>query len=204
MIKLYAAPRTRSIRIAWLLEELKQDYELILGTFKPTPSKFFIQDTPTGKYPTIDDGGLVLMESGAIVEYLLEKFDNQLMAPPGSEQKAKTLQWLHYADATAFSPLGIVIWLGIYRQDSHEHPGLLADAKNRASTGLEPISKQLEVHPFIAGEQFSAADIMMGFTVLAADMLGLVEDDSIIKDYIQRLIARPAFQSAAARIGEVL
>ena len=204
MIKLYAAPRTRSIRIAWLLAELKQDYELILGTFKPTPSTLFIQDTPTGKYPTLDDNGLVLMESDAIVEYLLEKFDNQLMPPPGTAQKAITLQWLHYADATAFSPLGMVIWLSRYRQDIHEHPGLINDARARAVTGLVPISKQLTTFPWIAGNDFSAADIMMGFTVLAADMLGLIEADSPVKDYIQRITARDAFKAAALRLGEQL
>lgn len=204
MIKLYAAPRTRSIRIAWLLEELAQDYELVLGTFQPTPKSFFIQYTPTGKYPTLDDDGFIMMESGAMVEYLVEKFGSDLLPPPGTPDKAHTLQWLHYADATAFSPLGIVIWLSLYRTDGSEHPELVQDARQRAQTGLEPINRQLARYPWIAGEKFSAADIMMGFTVLAADMLGLVADASPIKDYIQRLITRPAFQVAAAKIGDQL
>lgn len=74
MLKLYSAPRTRSIRIAWLLEEMGQPYELINSEFIPTSDEFFIQKTPTGKYPTIDDNGFVMFESGAIAEYLLEKY----------------------------------------------------------------------------------------------------------------------------------
>lgn len=73
MLKLYSAPRTRSIRVAWLLEEMDMRYQLISGEFRQTGSRFFIEATPTRKYPTIDDDGVVMMESGANVEHLQDK-----------------------------------------------------------------------------------------------------------------------------------
>jgi glutathione S-transferase len=75
MIKLYHAQFTRSIRILWLLEELRIPYELATVPFKP-PRHSFEQDTPTGKFPAIEDDSLVLFESGAILEYLIEKYGN--------------------------------------------------------------------------------------------------------------------------------
>lgn len=201
MLTLYAAPRTRSIRVAWLLEELDVPFELKLREFKPTSDQFFIQNTPTGKYPTIEHDGLVLMESGAIVEYLLELFPNNLMPPAGSQQKAITLQWLHYADATAFAPLGIVVWLSRYRSDGDQHPELIEDARQRVITGLKPIEDQLTTYPWIAGPDFSAADIMLGFTVMAADTFGLIEADSATQRYITQVTERIGFQTALSKIG---
>ena len=143
MLKLYAAPRTRSLRVAWLLEELGTEYEVILSDFVPTRSRFFIQQTPTGKFPTIDDDGFILFESGAIVEYLLEKHGETTLVPaPGSREKGEWLQWVHFADGTAFPPLGIVIWLAVYRDDADQHPALIEDARQRARTAFELLERQ--------------------------------------------------------------
>ena len=110
MIKLYFAPRTRAVRILWLLEELGLPYELARVDFKPTTDRFFIQDTPTGKLPTIEDDGLVMAESGAIIEYILEKYgEGRLAPPPGSPARPAYLQWFHFAESTAFPPMGIVV-----------------------------------------------------------------------------------------------
>ncbi len=201
MLKLYAAPRTRSIRVAWLLEELKLNYELELGEFIPTSSEFFIQKTPTGKYPTIEHDGMALMESGAIIEYLTELHPNDLIPPSGSKEKAMTMQWFHYADATAFAPLGILVWLTVYRSDADENKPLIEDARKRATAALSPIEQQLSQKEWIAGSRFSAADIMMGFTVIAAQSLGLVEVSTPIARYIKSLQNRPALQTALNKLG---
>jgi glutathione S-transferase len=201
-LKLYAAPRTRSLRVAWLLEELGADYEVVLSEFQPTPTRFFIQATPTGKFPTLDDDGFVLFESGAIIEYLLEKHpDSALMPPAGTREKGEWLQWMHFADATAFAPLGIVIWLSIYRDDAAAHAELIADARQRAGTAFEVLANRLAGRHWILGDGFSAADIMLGFTLLAARLLGLADAGSPLGAYLARLEARPAFQRALERTG---
>jgi glutathione S-transferase len=202
MLKLYAAPRTRSLRVAWLLEELGADYEVVLSEFVPTRSRFFIQQTPTGKYPTIDDDGFVMFESGAIIEYLLEKYgDTTLVPAPGTPLKGEWLQWLHFADGTAFPPLGIVICLAVYRDDADQHQPLIADARQRAATAFELLERHVEGRQWILGDAFSAADIMLGFTLLAGRLLGIVQPDSGVGGYLERLEARPAFRRALDRTG---
>jgi glutathione S-transferase len=201
-LTLYAAPRTRSLRIAWLLEELGADYEVVLSAFQPTSTRFFIQTTPTGKYPTIDDDGFVLFESGAIAEYLLEQHPTStLIPPPGTREKGECLQWMHFAEATAFPPLGIIVWLTLYRDDAANHPQLVDDARHRAATAFALLAERLADREWILGPRFSAADIMLGFTLLAARLLGVVEADSSIGRYLARLEARPAFRRALDRTG---
>ena len=202
MLKLYSAPRTRSIRVAWLFEEMGLEYELINGEFVRTGSAFYVQDTPTGKFPTIDDDGFVMFESGAIIEYVLARYgDGSLQPAVGSADYGEYLQWLHFADATAFSPLGILAWLTLYRDDADQHEGLIADAKKRAATGFEYLARQMADRTWILGDQFTAADVMLGFTLLSARSFGVIPDESPLTDYLSRLQARPAFVRAAVKTG---
>ncbi len=202
MLKLYSAPRTRSIRVAWLLEEMNQDYEVVSSEFIPTSDEFFIQKTPTGKFPTIDDDGLVMFESGAITEYLLEKYGDGSLAPkPGDPKRGEFLQWMYFADATAFSPLGIVVWLSAYRDDAADHQQLILDASKRAKTGLVMLEKHMADKTWVLGDEFSAADIMIAFTLMAAKLMGIVEPDSVLDQYLDRLQARPSFRTAAEKTG---
>lgn len=200
MIKLYFAPRTRAIRVAWLLEELALPYELERAEFIPPADKFFSQGTPLGKFPTLVDGDLVMCESGAIVETLLERYGDGRLAPPhGSDERARYLQWLHFAESTAFPPLGIIVWLKRYRGDAEAHTELLEDAERRAASGFAFLERSLEEGLYTAGSEFTAADIMLGFTLVAGRSLGVL-DERFPKTnvYLDRLMARPAFQVVAA------
>jgi len=198
MLKLYFAPRTRAVRIRWLLEELQLPHELATVTFKPTSDQFFIQDTPTGKIPTLVDGDLVMAESGAIIEYLLDRYGEGRLAPDRSSSAWPVfLQWLHFSESTAFAPIGVYVWLAFYRRDAAEHPALIEDAKRRAITTLGQLEKELAGKPYLLGEEFSAADVMMGFTLIAAETVGLIGESSPrLRDYLQRLRDRPALQRA--------
>lgn len=201
MIRLYAAPRTRAVRIVWLLEELALPYELVSVEFQPTTSSFFIQRTPTGKIPTLDDDGVVMCESGAIVQYLLERHgDGRLEPAVGTPERAAYLQWLHYAEATAFAPLGVVVWLTRYRQDAANHPELVRDAVARAKTSFRFVEETLSGRDHLAGEGFTAADIMMGFTLLAAQSLDVLDGLPNLADYLGRITARPAFAATLAKL----
>jgi glutathione S-transferase len=200
MIRLFFAPRTRSVRIAWLLEELGLPYELERVQFQPTVKNFFAQNTPLKKLPTIDDDGLVMSESGAIVEYILERYGEGRLAPAiGDPQRAQFLQWLHFAESTAFPPLGIVVWLTLYRTDAEQHPDLVADARGRVQQTLDYVDAALAERPYLVGDRFTAADIMMGFTLAAARMLGMLDSrQPRLLRYLERLEARPAYQKATA------
>ena len=200
MLTLYFAPRTRSVRIVWLFEELGLPYELIREEFIPTAKDFFSQKTPTGKFPTLIDGDVVMCESGAITEYILEKYGEGRLAPaPGSVDRPAFLQWLHFAESTAFPPVGIVVWLTRYREEDPALAELIKDARGRAASGLEFLEQSLEGKTFVVGEEFTAADIMLGFTLVAAQSVGVLDTRfPNINAYLGRLLARPALQKAAS------
>ena len=200
MIKLYYAPFTRSVRILWLLEELGLPYELVRVDFKPPARDFFAQKTPTGKFPTIEDGDTVMCESGAILEYILERYGDGRLAPPvGNPDRGAFLQWVHFAESTAFPPLGIVIWLTRYREDAEREAAIIENARARAAMTLDFLQREIGDGAYLLGDSFSAADIMMGFTLVAARLLGVLDDRyPVLIDYLERLQARPAYQKTVA------
>jgi glutathione S-transferase len=199
MITLYFAPRTRAVRILWLLEELGLPYELKKMAFAP-PSKAFSQGTPLGKFPVIEDGDVVMCESGAILEYILERYADGRLAPPiGSPLRGPFLQWIHFAEGTAFPPLGVIIWHTLYKRDAESLPGVIDSARERARAALDFAAQALDGRDYLLGAEFCAADIMLGFTLAVAQVLGVLEEgDTLLMRYLERLQARPAFQKAAA------
>jgi glutathione S-transferase len=113
----------------------------------------------------------------------------------GSPEHAAFLQWVHFAESTAFPPLGIVVWLTRYRDDAEHHAAIVEDARARAAMGLEFLQRELGQRTYLLGDEFSAADIMNGFAVVAARLLGVLDDRyPVLNEYVARLEARPAFQ----------
>ena len=128
MIKLYHAPWSRSVRIVWLLEELGLPYELISAPIAPPAPKPFAQNTPFGKVPAIEDQGTAMSESGAILEYVLERYGNGRLVPRrDSALWAPFLQWVHFADSTAFAGLGNIAWHTQFKQDAEKVPEAISD-----------------------------------------------------------------------------
>jgi glutathione S-transferase len=198
MIKLYHAQLTRSIRIIWLLEELGVPYELATVAFKP-PRHSFEQDTPVGKFPTLDDDGMVMFESGAILEYLTEKYDKagKLAPKVGSPDRGHYLQWLHFAEATAFPPIGDIARHTMFLPEDQRIPQVAADGKVRAKNALDVLERGLKGKEYLVGGALSGADIMMGYFLMAARMLGCVgAEHPNVAAYWERLAARPGFQKA--------
>jgi len=199
MLALYYAPRTRSVRIRWLLEELALPHELRRVPFEP-PRAMFTQSTPSGKFPVLVDGDVVIFESGAILEYVLERHAGGRLAPPvGSALRGPFLQWVHFAESTAFPPVGIIVWHTFYKQNAAEVPSVIEDARVRALAGFDVVERALAGRDFLLGEEFSGADVMMGFTLEAARVMGLLGDaHPNLGAYLLRLESRPAFQRATA------
>jgi glutathione S-transferase len=197
MIKLYHAPLTRSIRIYWLLEELGIPYELSLVKF--TPGKLpFAQSTPYGKVPAIEDGEVVMIESGAILEYILEKYGQGRLAPaPGTPGRAAFLQWVYFSEATALPPVGDIVRHTLFKPEPERIPAVVEDARGRLGATLAIVEKALEGRPYLLGQDFSAADIMMGVTLLIARRLNSLEDRfKNLHAYLGRLESRPALRKA--------
>ncbi len=199
MLRLYFAPRTRAVRVRWLLEELGLPYELERVEFV-VPTRMFAQATPVGKIPVLEDDGVTIFESGAILEYILERHGEGRLAPPiGSPLRGPFLQWMHYAEGTAAPPMSVILWHVFYRGDAGEFPGFIDAWRERAHDGLLVVERALAGNDYLLGAEFSAADIMIGFTLGAARILGVLDDRlPNLAAYLARLEGRPAFQAAMA------
>ncbi|MGF1499643.1 MAG: glutathione S-transferase family protein [Elainellaceae cyanobacterium] len=193
MIKLYHNPMTRSLRVLWLLEELGLDYVLETVEFvPPTSGKAFVQHTPTGKFPTIEDGEITMCESGAIVAYLIERYGGGRLTPPlDSPLRAKYLQWLHF-------PEGILNpYINAIQRFAALSPAIAADLGKELDRAIALIDNELANHPYIVGEEFTGADIMLAVSLLSLNLMGLLGDrHSHIATYLARLQTSPALVNA--------
>jgi glutathione S-transferase len=199
MLTLYHAPLTRSVRIYWLLEELAVPYQLETITFQ-TPTRPFAQPTPFGKLPAIRDGDLVMFESGAILEYVLERYGQGRLAPaPGTPLRGPFLQWVHFAEATMMPPLGQIVRHTIFKPEAERIPAVVSDARALLTASLDVVEQALAGKDHLLGADFSAADIMMGYPLQSATWFGVLTDrHPNVSAYFARLAARPAFQKAFA------
>lgn len=201
MIKLYHLPRTRSVRIIWLLEELGLDYEveILTGDTKSAPA--FLKISPFGKVPAIEDGDLVLTESVAIVQYILSEYGQGRLHPPvDSKDYAKFLQWLNFGEATLMQPIAEVIVNKLFRPEEHQHQFSIDNGTKNFSDMARVIDGVLANSDYLVGDAFTAADIVTGYSLNVADMLGLIsaiDDIAHLRDYIDRLRSREAFKKIA-------
>ncbi|EDX83589.1 Glutathione S-transferase, N-terminal domain protein [Synechococcus sp. PCC 7335] len=193
MLKLYHNPMTRSLRILWLLEELGLDYRLIPVEFvPPVDGKIFSQKTPTGRFPTLEDEETSLCESGVIAQYLIERYGEGHLAPSiNSSLRAKYLQWTHFPEGT------INPYLNAIQRFSKSMPTVVNTMKEELDIALAFASDELANQPYIVGEKFTGADIMLAVSLLSANMLGLIADKhSNILSYFNRLQSRDALIKA--------
>ncbi len=198
MIKLYHSPLSRSVRILWLLEELAIPFELVSAPLEDPESGPFAQKTPWGKVPVIEDGETVMFESGAILEYLIERHGRGRLAPaPDAPERGAYLQWIHFAESTAFIGLGNIAWHTRVRKDADEIPAAMEDYRTWAEAAVRTVEGSLDGQPFILGDGFSGADIMLGYSLMIAKAFGALTADHPGTDaYLTRLLERAGFQKA--------
>lgn len=207
---------SRSQRILWLLEELGLEYEV--KRYERDSETMLAPDSlrsvhPLGKSPVITDEELTLAESGAIVEYLVERYDNGRLAPlVGTSDRLRYTYWLHYAEGSAMPPLVMQL---IFNQVEEKSPFFLRPVakvitRKVKQTYLEPqISQQLgymeaelEKSTWFVGDEFTAADIQLSFPLeAAASQSNLDAGYPQLKTFLERIHARPAYQKAIKRGG---
>ena len=199
-MKIYYAPNTRAVRIVWLFNELGLPYEL--ETFQLGERKMrapeYLAIHPLGRVPALeDDDGTCLFESGAIVQYVLAKYaDGRLQPTPASADFAPYLQWLHYAEGMIMPPVNTIVVETLLLAPDRRNQGNVDRAVKLLGRMLEAVETRLAGREFLAGE-FSGADIMTGHATIVAAKLGAdVSDKPNVRDYIQRLTARPALAAA--------
>lgn len=216
MITVHHLNNSRSQRVLWLLEELGLPYSVQRYQRRPDmlAPKELRQVHPLGKSPVIEENGLKIAETGAIIEYLLETHDGTgntgagtLRPPRGTLEGRAFTYWLHYAEGSAM-PL-LLMKLVFLRMPANV-PGLLrplvkmiagkAQARMtdpQLTTHMQFWADTLKAAPWFAGADFSAADIMMSFPIeAAASRVGLGPAHASLRDWLDRIHARPAYLRA--------
>ena len=193
---------SRSQRILWLLEELGADYEIehyqrdAESNLAPPELK---NPHPLGKSPLIEDDGLRVAESGAIIQYLCERHGGEDWLPDTtSEDHVRHLEWMQFGESSFFVPVMLKIYAG-----------RLGDA---AAPLMPRVDEQFEAHVKFAednisddlhfvGSDWSAADVMMSFPAEIAVMQGYAEKAPRLANFVEAIHARPAWQRARERGG---
>lgn len=198
MITLYHSPRTRSLRVLWLLEELGVPYELRTLTFAPAELKSdaYLRIHPLGKVPSIRDGDVQMFESGAIVEYLIERYGDGRLAPPlGTPERAAYLQWVHFAESTAMPPISDLAQHTLFKPEGERLAAMVPDATARIHAWMQTLEAALAGRDYACGATFSGADVMLGYSVLLTKWFQLIGAQyPNLAAYVERLEARPALQ----------
>ena len=217
MITVHHLNNSRSQRVLWLLEELGLPYEV----------KFYQRDKktmlappelravhPLGKSPVITDGPLTVAESGAILEYLVDRHgDGRLKPPAGSAEALSYRYFMHYAEGSAMPPL--LMKLVFDRIESAPMPFFIKPVAKaiagkvkagfitpQINNHLDFLESELAQRPWFAGSEFTAADIQMSFPIEAAAARGgLAADRPRLMDFLQRIHGREAYQRALLRGG---
>ena len=199
MIKLYLTPSTRAGRVAWLLEELNLEYELEVLPFSKEGLKSPEHRArhALGRVPVIEDGDISIFESGAIIQYILDKYgDNGLKPDVQSNEYPYYLQWLHYCEGMVMPPMNQIVVQTVLLPPDRRDETVLNQAKNLLSKSLSPVNDFLNGKDYLIGE-FSGADCMLGHSCYMANRLGCVSDEMAnIKKYVSNIEAREAFQKA--------
>ena len=201
MLTLHFAPNSRAGRILWLLEELGLPYELNRMDFHPKDLKSDEHRArhPLGRVPVLDDDEIRIWESGAIVEYVLERHKNGGLKPAvEAEEYPAYLQWFHYCEGMVMPPVNTIVVQTVLLPPDRRDETALAQAQKLLTRALAPVNEDLAGKDYLIGD-FSGADIMLGHACFMSNRLGCVTDEMTnLKSYVERVAARPAFQKAMA------
>jgi glutathione S-transferase len=203
MLTVHHLNNSRSQRILWLLEELELDYQIVRhqrdATTNLAPPEL-LEVHPLGKSPVLTDGARTIIESGAIIDYIVRRHGGGLLAPsPGSDAHEQYLQWLHYAEGSAMLPLMLKMYTGRLPDGGAAlQPRITGELDNH----LSYMDKALEKSGWFVGGEFSAADVQLSFVPQVARRLYSLERFPNLSSFLERIAARPAYRRALTRGGE--
>jgi len=199
MIKVFHSPRSRSLRVIWMLEEMGLPYEVEPGSLM-APSEAFLKASPARTLPAMVDGDVTITESIAILQYLGTKYGPTPLTPhPEDPGYADYLQFLVLGEASLAAGLTPLVRARFLAPDDQKDNWTLKNNAESFLKQLKLVDAKLARSPYLAGENFTAADISVGYALAFGNFLGLDDGYSpATRDYQQRITSREAFQRASA------
>ncbi|MEE4279366.1 MAG: glutathione S-transferase [Halieaceae bacterium] len=202
MLIVHHLNNSRSQRVLWLLEELGVDYE-IRNYQRDSNTNLAPQELldvhPLGKSPVITDGDNTIIESGAIIDYIVRHYgDGQLAPIPGTRAHEDYLQWMHYAEGSAILPLMLKLYTSRLPDGGEAlQPRINSELDNH----LGFMNRALEGQDWFVDNEFSAADIQLSFIPQIATRLYSLESFPELRDFLERIHQRDAYKRAIERGG---
>ncbi len=202
MLKVHHLNNSRSQRILWLLEELGLPYEIVKYQRDPATNlapEALKRIHPLGKSPVLEDDGQLVIESGAIIEYVVRKHGKGRLAPKeGTPAAVEYLQLMHYAEGSAMLPVMLKLYLG--RLGEAGKP-LEARVVSEIENHMGYLDARLGRNDWFVANEFSAADIQLSFVIQAARLLYGLEKFPNLARFLDRIHARPAYKRALEKGG---
>jgi len=203
MITVYGGWPTRAFRVVWALEELGLPYRMRpVDLRKRQEDAEFLKVNPAGFLPVIDDDGVVMVESIAILEYLIARYDGTSLAPSAGDPCFPMYQqFLHLGEAGLSAYLNIVVGSRFFAPETERENWGAKIAERMFFSRLALVSQRLSAAPLMAGDEFSAADISVTYALEMADRLGLADRfGPEVQDYRERVSSRPAYKRAVEKL----
>jgi len=201
-MKLYHYAKSRSTRVLWLLAELGVDFEAEMLPFDPRAfalADHFDLDT-YGALPILVDDASSMSESIAIMHYVLDRYSQGRLQPPrDSHDYGKFLEWIQFGETTLMGPLTQMLQHSVLLPAAERLPAIAAQGKRAFTYFARSIDSALAGQDYLLGDEFSAADIVIGYALYLADDCGaLPRELKSLCAYYERLSARPAFKIATS------
>lgn len=202
-IRVYHAPRTRSIRVLWLLQEMGVPHEIVPVKFdsRPAGDETYAEIHPLRKVPALDDKGTIVLESLAIVQYLLGRYGpSPLEVTPDEADYGRYLQWLHFGEAGMMMPVSLLLAHTVLLPERARDPKLAAWARSEVDHLLEFIGEHgIGDREYLAGDRLTAADISIVYMLYLIKVMrqfdGAPEN---VQAYFKRLTKRESWVAATA------
>ncbi len=193
-MKLFWCPRTRAARALWMVEEAGVDCQRVLIDIRdPTAERdpAFAAASPMGKVPALEDGEARMADSAAICLYLADRYPARGLAPALDDpRRGAYLYWMIYTPG--------VIEPAMAEKFNGTAPNRFSSGWGDFDAMIETLEQGLRLGPWLLGDRFSAADVMVGSSVAFMNLFGAMPDSPVLKNYMNRCMARPGYQAAMA------
>lgn len=199
MIRLHHCHETRSMRVLWLLNEIGQPFELLVHPFnKSLRSEDYLKLSPAGRVPALEIDGMTMFESGAMIQYLCERFSEAgLGRLPGDPERAEWLTWLHFAETVSQHTAALTQQHVALYEDSMRSPIVMKLEAARLKKCYAAIEARLvasgDERDYLLDTGFTAADIAVGQAVFMALHFATLDDFPATAQWYARIAARPGF-----------